>query len=61
MEMKIEFKDNKEIITHPSGVVSEYTKEQLEAHRKRLVDEKIRLDESIKRLDEDIFKLKEEK
>ncbi len=29
--MDIQFKDKKQIVTHPSGVVTEYTAEQLQA------------------------------
>ena len=55
--MKIEFKDGKKIITHPSGVVSEYTKEQLEAYREELKKQKAELDGQISQIDKDISKL----
>jgi len=57
MEMKIEFKDGKQIITHPSGVISEYTKEQMEAQRKELEKQKVRVEEEIEKISEDISKL----
>lgn len=34
--MKIEHKNGKMIVMHPSGHVDEYTKEQLESHRKNI-------------------------
>jgi len=55
--MKIEFKNNKKIITHPSGVVSEYTLDKLN----RLLDNRFRqrerIEKAILRKQSDIQKL----
>jgi len=52
--MNIEYKDGKKIITHPSGVVNEYTIEQLEAIKAGLVSEKQEIENKITRVENDI-------
>ena len=52
--MNIEYKDGKKIITHPSGVVNEYTIEQLEAIKAELVSEKQEIENQITQVDSDI-------
>ena len=52
-----EFKDGKMILTHPTGVKQELTREQMIAHKEMWLEQKKRIEETIKRIDEDISKL----
>lgn len=52
--MTVEFKDEKMIIKHPSGVVSEYTKEHIADRRDQLIKERDRIDAMIADTDKNI-------
>jgi len=52
--MTTKFVGEKKIITHPSGVVSEYSKEHIANHRTQLVKERDRIDAMIADTDKDI-------
>ncbi len=50
----VEFKDGKKIVTHPSGEVKEYTKEQLVKTKEIFTSRKQKLDEHIAAIDDDL-------
>jgi hypothetical protein len=52
--MTVEFKEEKMIIKHPSGVVCEYSKEHIADRRAQLVKERDRIDVMIADTDKDI-------
>ena len=52
--MNITYENGKKIITHPSGVVSEYTIEQLEAIKVGFVSEKTEIENQVTRVENDI-------
>lgn len=54
VKMVTEFKDEKKIIKHPSGVISEYSKEHIANQRAQLVKERDRIDVMIADTDKDI-------
>jgi len=57
MEMQIEFRDRKKIITHPSGYVSEMTRENLENLKSEMEKQKVKIEEFILEIESDISKL----
>ena len=56
-QMKIEFKDKKKIITHPSGFVSGYDKAHLEVNKKELEKRKAEIGHQIDLIVNDISRL----
>ena len=55
--MGIEYKDNKKIITHPSGHVDELEKKDLEIFRDFLLQRKKEIEKQVTELDQDILKI----
>lgn len=53
-QLNVEFRDEKKIITHPNGSVSEYPKAVLENHKQRLVERKQMLEDQIAGIDKDL-------
>ena len=49
VQLNVEFRDEKKIITHPNGTVSEYPKAVLENHKQHLLERKQMLDDQIDR------------
>ena len=56
-QMKIEFKDKKKIVTHPSGHVDEYDKAHLEVNKKELEERKAQIGHQIDLIVNDISRL----
>ena len=52
--MTVQFAGAKKVIVHPSGVVSEYTTDQIEENKARLVEQRDRLDSMIDDADSDV-------
>jgi len=52
--MTVAFSGAKKVIVHPSGVVTEYTTDQIEANKARLVEQRDRLDAMIADSDSDV-------
>jgi hypothetical protein len=55
--LRAEFKNGKKIITHPSGVVTEYSKSDLETEKQNFLDERQRIDLEIASLGQEIARL----
>jgi hypothetical protein len=53
--MTVKYKEGKKIIKHPSGVISEYNKADLERHRAELVGQRDRLNEQIALIDKEMI------
>jgi hypothetical protein len=53
-DMTVEIKDGKKIIKHPSGVISEYDKVDIERQRAELVAQRDRLNEQIGQADKEL-------
>ena len=53
-QLNVEFRDEKKIITHPNGTVSEYPKAVLENHKQHLLERKQMLDDQIAGIDKDL-------
>lgn len=52
--MTMEYKEGEKIIKHPSGVISEYGKTDLERQRAELIEQRDRLNEQIAQLDKEV-------
>jgi len=55
--MKIEFKDHKKVITHPTGHINEYDKDYLIKIKGYLIKNRDRLEKQISEIEADISKL----
>jgi hypothetical protein len=53
--MIITYENGKQRITHPTGVISEYTKEDIEKRKADLLDQKKSIEEQIAEADADIL------
>lgn len=53
-QLNVEFRDEKKIITHPNGMVSEYPKAVLENHKQHLLERKQILEDQIAGIDKDL-------
>lgn len=58
-KMTIEFKEGKKIIKHPSGITTEYTKEQLTAFKEQLIERRQSINEEIALVDDDLTKIEQ--
>ena len=53
-DMTVEIKEGKKIIKHPSGVISEYGKADIERQRTELVTQRNKLSEQITQKDKEL-------
>ena len=53
-QLNVEFRDEKKIITHPNGTVSEYPKAVLENHKQHLLERKQMLEDQISGINKDL-------
>ena len=53
-QLNVEFRDEKKIVTHPNGSVSEYPKAVLENHKQHLLERKQMLEDQIAGIDKDL-------
>ena len=53
-QLNVEFRDEKKIVTHPNGSVSEYPKAVLENHKQHLLERKQMLEDQISGIDKDL-------
>ena len=54
VQLNVEFRDEKKIVTHPNGSVSEYPKAVLENHKQHLLERKQMLEDQIAGIDKDL-------
>jgi hypothetical protein len=54
VQLNVEFRDEKKIVTHPNGSVSEYPKTVLENHKQHLLERKQMLEDQIAGIDKDL-------
>ena len=54
VQLNVEFRDEKKIVTHPNGSVSEYPKTVLENHKQHLLQRKQMLEDQIAGIDKDL-------
>ena len=54
VQLNVEFRDEKKIVTHPNGSVSEYPKTVLENHKQHLLERKQMLEDQISGIDKDL-------
>ena len=53
-QLSVEFRDEKKIVTHPNGSVSEYPKAVLENHKQHLLERKQMIEDQIAGIDKDL-------
>lgn len=53
-EIKIEFKNGKKIVRHPSGIVNEYTLEDLIGYKTQLIEQRQKINQEIINIDKDL-------
>ena len=54
VQMNVEFRDEKKIVTHPNGAVSEYPKTVLENHKQHLIERTQMIEDQIAGIDKDL-------
>ena len=54
VQLNVEFRDEKKIVTHPNGSVSEYPKTVLENHKQHLLERKQMIEDQIAGIDKDL-------
>ncbi len=52
--VQVEYRDNKKIVTHPNGVISEYPKAVLESFKQQMLKQKQTFDAQIAAIDSDL-------
>jgi ribosomal protein L44E len=60
-KIKTEFKGGKKIVTFPDGKIKEIKKQEVEAYKQHLVNQKTNIDRQLSRVDEDLGDMEKSK